>query len=348
MSFDWERAEWPSVLDQQASLLLHLAKAANDLTPPTNISLSEPISALLSSGDTLSFMHNGEILRALQAEAETFHKGLQYPAALAWGKLAYAATRRFVHGWLTLLEIAADGGVLPGFDPLAAKPHIQEGLIPRNIVQFWDQPEPPADVVDLINGWRTNAPDYQHLLFNDLTARHFISKCYGESAALIYDMIEHPAGKSDLFRLAWIVEHGGIYIDADDRCVGDVGQLLPATSGLVLNWSSGQPPCVNNWFVAARPKHPVIRQMLAEALSVIPKIAARGLRLSPWVVTGPGLYSMQILDEVVMAEGIPDKLKDSCFQREAQYRCAVQAVHDLSYRSDRKTNWKLAYQPARS
>jgi mannosyltransferase OCH1-like enzyme len=305
--------------------------------------LLQPISALLSNGDTLPFMHNGKVLHALQAEAETLHKAKQYAPALAWGKLAYAASRRFVHGWLTFIEIAAAAGCLPGFDPLAAAPRGQQGLIPRAIVQFWDKPEPPADVAALIDGWRTNTPGYEHRLFNDITARQFIGECYGQNAASIYDMIEHVAGKSDLFRLAWIAEHGGIYIDADDRCVGDVGLLLPATSDLVLNWSPGPPPCVNNWFVAARPKHPVILHMLAEALSLVPAVAARGLRLAPWIVTGPGLYSMTLLDEVTMAEGVPERLRDFCFQREVQYRSAVQPVHDLNYRSDRKANWKLAY-----
>jgi hypothetical protein len=332
------------VLARQIPLLLHLLRAAQAQSPlPPGSILAQPIADVLNGGHPANFVHNGMVIQALCAESLRHLNAGQHADALAWGKAAYVTNRRFVHCWLTFIEIAAASGALPGYiapDPDAAIP---AGPIPRRIVQFWDNPEVPQDVAKLIDGWKQGAPDFTHHLFNDTMAQQFIGDQYGEEALLAYRACEHVAGKSDLFRLAWLAKNGGVYIDADDACVGDLRLLLPAHAGLVLNWSPGPPPCINNWFVAVRPDHPIIHKMWQEALHNLTETKRHGLRLSPWITTGPGLYTMALLDEVVLADAIPESLTDLSFQREAQYRVAVSPVHDLEYRKTSDGNWKLAY-----
>ena len=289
-----------------------------------------------------SLMNDGSVLEALCAEALEHLRAGRHQHALAWGKVAYVATRRFVHCWLPFIDIVASNEVLT---ESTAPEQIAEQTetIPRTIVQFWDKPEPPADVALLIEEWKSAQPGYAHLLFNDVTAHDFIMSCYGEYVARLYKAIEHVAGRADFLRLAWLAQNGGIYVDADDRIVGELGPLLAPGKGLVLNWSAGPPPCVNNWFIASRPRHPAIVAMLSQALYILPKVARLGLRLSPWLTTGPGLYSMVLMDEIAMTDGTPESLADLSFQRESDYRKVVQPVHDLEYRTDRKANWKLAY-----
>jgi mannosyltransferase OCH1-like enzyme len=36
----------------------------------------------------------------------------------------------------------------------------------------------------------------------------------------------HPAQKSDLFRLAYLFREDGWYIDADDRCLGNLSDSM--------------------------------------------------------------------------------------------------------------------------
>ncbi len=297
---------------------------------------------VMRGGDIPRFMHDGFVLRALYTEAVEHLRAQRLREALIWGRLAHVAGRRFSHCWLPFLEIIAATGAVPGFT-FPAAPQAAGGLIPPDLVQYWDKPEPPADVMALIDGWRTQSPGYTHRLFNDATAQQFIGDCYGETLLRIYNSAGHAAGKSDLFRVAWLAWNGGIYIDADDRCVGDVGQLLPPSAGFVVNWSPGPPPCVNNWFIAARPHHPGIIAALRLAAHQVPRAAELGLRLSPWVLTGPGVFSAVIMDEVAMSPDMPVSLRDLCLQREDQYRHVVQPVHDLNYRADKDANWKMAY-----
>lgn len=114
------------------------------------------------------------------------------------------------------LERAAIDGNIPG----------SHEKVPRRIVQFWDQETVPPDVRDCIASWRA-IPGFDHVLFDDVRAREFIrAECEARHLEA-YDLCNHPAMKSDLFRLAYLYRHGGVYVDADDIYEGpDLNRLF--------------------------------------------------------------------------------------------------------------------------
>ena len=90
--------------------------------------------------------------------------------------------------------------------------------ISRTIVQYWHDPMGvPADVQDCIASWRSlRSLGFEHVLFNDASARAFIAEHYPAEHVEAYDLCYHPAMRCDYFRLCYIYRFGGLYVDADE------------------------------------------------------------------------------------------------------------------------------------
>ena len=57
---------------------------------------------------------------------------------------------------------------------------------------------------------------YTYILFNEKSAREYISSNLKKEHLLAFDNCYHPAMKSDYFRLCYINYSGGMYVDSDD------------------------------------------------------------------------------------------------------------------------------------
>jgi hypothetical protein len=111
-------------------------------------------------------------------------------------------------------------------------------------VQFWDtRAEVPRDVAECIASWDRLVDDVLGLwrvMFDDDTARQFIRDELTSGHAAAFDACRHPAMRCDYFRLCFLLQHGGLYVDADEVYLGGLGTELLAGSELKL-----QPLCYN-------------------------------------------------------------------------------------------------------
>jgi predicted Zn-dependent protease len=181
---------------------------------------------------------------------------------------------------------------------LQYRPAGQGGAIPRTITQFWDSDTPPPDVADIMASWPALNPDYEVTRFNAASAAAYLSLHYPESVRLAYRRVREPAQKADLFRLARLVAEGGVYADADDRCLKPAGTLIPADASLVL-YQEDQGTLGNN-FIAAAPRHPVLETALRMAVTAV----NRGDSDIVWLSTGPGLLT-RAFGQVLAANAQP-------------------------------------------
>jgi tetratricopeptide (TPR) repeat protein len=166
--------------------------------------------------------------------------------------------------------------------------------IPRAIVQFWDSETPPEDISVLRESWHAHNPGYSRELFNDATAQAFLASTYPPAVLLAYRRVFEPAQKADIFRLAYLAARGGVYVDADDRCLAPLESILPADAALVC-YQEDHGTLGNN-FIAAVPGHPVLQLAMALAVDAI----NRGDTDNVWLATGPALLTRaaaQILAE---------------------------------------------------
>jgi mannosyltransferase OCH1-like enzyme len=157
--------------------------------------------------------------------------------------------------------------------------------IPRRIFQYWDEPEPPSEIVELMNSWKALHPDFAYIRFDDAGARQFLSVHGLADALQAYRDAREPAQRADIFRLACLAIYGGVYADADDRCLAHVASFVPADAEFVAYQEHFG--TLGNNFLAVTPEHPVIRLALQGACEAL----SRGDSDVLWLATGPGLLT---------------------------------------------------------
>lgn len=159
-----------------------------------------------------------------------------------------------------------------------------EPMIPQRIFQYWDTPDVPADVLDLMQSWRSAHPEWQYDLFDDAKARSWLAARAPE-ALRAYATAREKTQKSDIFRLAVLRYEGGWYADADDRCLVPLHKLAPASARFV-GYQEEYATLGNNVLGAAA-GHPIIARALESAVIAL----LRGDRDVIWLSTGPGMLS---------------------------------------------------------
>lgn len=177
--------------------------------------------------------------------------------------------------------------------------------IPRIINAFWDKPEPPDDIEALMQSWRARNPGYEWRRFDEPQARDYLSAKFPGPVALAYQRVREIPQKADIFRLALLVAEGGVYVDADDRCLRPLDTLLPHGANLVL--AQEEFGCAANHFLAASPGHPVLRA----ALHAVVEAVNRGDNEIPWLLSGPGLLTRALAQHLAtrgIAAGLPPGL----------------------------------------
>ena len=202
------------------------------------------------------------VLRALAAEMRV------HAAAVEQGRAALAAD--------DLAGLAAALRDEPGSTVLAnallrvvcehAPPHTVAGnaqVIPQRLNQFWDATEPPVDVRALIVGWHEAHPTWTVTLYDTGTARAYIERLGRTDWLQAWRFARQAAHRADLFRLIVLHEEGGVYADADDRCLQPLDGLLGDAGLMVAQESYGS---TGNNFIAVVPSHPVIRRALDDAV----------------------------------------------------------------------------------
>jgi tetratricopeptide (TPR) repeat protein len=164
--------------------------------------------------------------------------------------------------------------------------------IPKVITQYWDDPEPPEDVRLLMDSWHLKHKAYQYQRFDDALAKAFLAQTYAPDVLRAYQRAGSPAEKADVFRLAYLYAEGGIYVDADDRCLAPISTVLPAHVTLAVyqeDYALGglAVGTLGNNFLAAAPQNAVI----GRALELATQALNRGDSDMVWLKTGPALIT---------------------------------------------------------
>lgn len=205
--------------------------------------------------------------------------------------------------------------------------------IPRRVAQFWDRPDPPADIRSLMASWN-GGTGWDYHLFDERTAEAFLKRNAGRDVARAFRRASHAAQRADIFRLAWLAREGGLYADADDRRLADFADLVPAGVGFVAyqeNYGS-----IGNNFLAAVPDHPVIVRALSLATTAI----NRGDKDFVWLSTGPGLITRAMAQ--VLSEDDRDAILGGILVRELHDMRRLVEIHcPVDYKSTR-AHWSRA------
>ena len=238
----------------------------------------------------------------------------------------------------------------------------ERGVTPNAIVQFWhDLGRLPYDVEECIDSWaHWENSGFSHRMFDEDAARAFIAGSLGPEHESAFERCYHPAMQADYFRLCYLLAEGGLYVDADDVCVGtDIGGLFEdgrlklqplcydtASEAMVspsvfLSPSAYRPNWIfyfNNNPLAASRGHPIIEQALSQATELL---ARGGENELPEIqaATGPGNLSKAVFELGSTRQG---QIENDLVVLRDWGSIAV-SRWPLSYRSDER-NWRLSNQ----
>jgi mannosyltransferase OCH1-like enzyme len=228
--------------------------------------------------------------------------------------------------------------------------------IPRVILQFWDQPQPPEDIAGFIEEWRGVA-GFEHRLFDLKMATDFIDAHYGDKERAAFAYCHHPAMRCDFFRLCYLALHGGVYIDADARPKGrPLTEMLAVEAGLLLDHhctgdkrmiseqelraddgrTSGWRHYFNNNPIAVRPGHTVIARALERATREILACKARDERCNIHWVTGPDNISIALFSDFEHADETKSIFDFAGIEDWLSY---ADQIWNVSYRNSNR-NWR--------
>ncbi len=154
--------------------------------------------------------------------------------------------------------------------------------IPKIIVQYWNELEPPSVIQTIMQSWSSKNPSYTHKIFSRQTAKNFIKYHYGYPAAQAFLSCVHPALQADFFRLAYLSKMGGFYADADDRAVKSLEHLRTSNARLVLKL--GDFGCISNNFLGAVPGNEILNYTFQKGIENVNLYFNEG----PWFKLGPG------------------------------------------------------------
>jgi Glycosyltransferase sugar-binding region containing DXD motif len=164
-------------------------------------------------------------------------------------------------------------------DPGRAAPH----ALP--IVQYWHAEQPPDYIADLLQTFSDLNPDRRHRVFSAAEAEELIAERFTARELSAFRACAAPAMQADYFRYCAVLALGGIYSDADFRCVAALAPLIPAAGrGRLFRGPKGN--VINGLFAFGSPGHPFLELALEVATANIER------RLSDHVyfLTGPPIF----------------------------------------------------------
>ena len=158
--------------------------------------------------------------------------------------------------------------------------------IPSEIVQYWNE-EPPGEIRSYMRSWQLQNVGWTHTVYDEHSAHKFLREIYGDLPATAFKRARSHAQKSDIFRLGYLAAKGGVWADADDRCLVPVGPTIAGKELVLYQEDYGT---VGNNFIACVARHPLLLKCFTAACQAI----LRGDVDSVWLATGPGLLTRKL------------------------------------------------------
>lgn len=157
--------------------------------------------------------------------------------------------------------------------------------IPKNVIQYWNSESIPREIRKLMDSWRVNNPDYSYHTFDRGQAATFLASEFGSEYRDRFLAMTIPAMQSDYFRVAYILKHGGIYIDAASECFSDITPILKDSIGktvLMKKWHGR----LCNGFIASASGSLFMKNIWDR----INKKIDDNNEIDVWSITGPKSY----------------------------------------------------------
>lgn len=139
------------------------------------------------------------------------------------------------------------------------------------IVQYWDSDTAPPLIVERMCRWKFLHPDWDYQRFDRESAAAWFLQTFGSSCQIAFLDVRIPAMQADVFRVAYLLLCGGIWVDAGTVCKAPVTNWLDLASPLLLLRRSHQvhPEVCSAFIYAASPDHPLLQMAWSKISSLL-------------------------------------------------------------------------------
>lgn len=163
-----------------------------------------------------------------------------------------------------------------------------------NIVQYWNSTVIPHEIQELISSWSNLNPRDNHRVFDSTAAVEFVAENYDAEITAAFQDITIPAMSCDVFRVAYLLKEGGVYVDCGSRCLQPISAWGISSTNLTLlrKWHGA----VWNGLICAPAGHPWLSELWDRISSVLRDRQEGNI----WALTGPLLFTEIAEKEALM------------------------------------------------
>lgn len=214
--------------------------------------------------------------------------------------------------------------------------------IPKKIVLFWHEKNLSEEIRQVIWKIREHNQEYQFVLFDADQAYHYIRYHYGQDLATLYKRrCIHPAMQSDLFRVCYLLQEGGIYVDVDIHGFNALDSMFVHQDfDCFLLYAFGNPCCIENGFIAASPQNRLLSLWLDR---IQENLTLEKVFDSIWSCTGPGVISVLVLDLLlnkILSDDTGPSPLDRLVLAPNSFTGRAYSHAELSYKRSALGNWR--------
>ena len=99
-------------------------------------------------------------------------------------------------------------------------------MIPKQIFQTWETKNLEPAFQKIVDSWKTMNPDYTYHLYDKNEREEFLKNNFDKSIYDAYSKIIPGAYKADLWRYCILYIYGGVYVDIDSLCMGNLDTFI--------------------------------------------------------------------------------------------------------------------------
>lgn len=139
-----------------------------------------------------------------------------------------------------------------------------EPKIPKIIHQIWIGPKPLPEIVKkFAETWRQLNPNFTYMLWTNELIGEILDEMTEEHRDL-YETVESFQAKADLLRYYILYMYGGLYVDADIKCLASFEEMhhyYDFYVGITCNYSY-QGELINNALIATASGHSIMKSVI--------------------------------------------------------------------------------------
>jgi len=202
-------------------------------------------------------------------------------------------------------------------------------MVPKKIIQYWHKMPLPDDIAELQETWALHNPNAEISLFDHEKASLFIKNEYGQEVLDLYLSAALPAMQSDIFRIAYCLAKGGMYIDMATNCIAPTDKLFTHNDQLVVmrKWHGG----IWNGLIVCKAHNPVLKKIWDKVLDHI-----RNKKFDDvWKATGP--FSFNAIIDTAYENNPTGKERDIFIIPQEEINAFFALVNDLEHK--KKSHW---------